>query len=1152
MRFERLALARYGHFTGFALDFGPKPDAGPDLHVVYGPNEAGKSTIFAAMIDLMFGMPTRTPYNFLHDYKAMLIEADADLGDGAGPQRLQRIKQPRNSLLDRNGAPLHETVFSALAGLQRQDYVAMFSLDAASLAEGAVTLLGAEGDFGEILFGASAGLAAISRDLASMRGESDALYRHRAHATELAGLKARIEQLRKDRAAVDLGAADFARLTDAREGAQAAADAALKQEAEVRRELARLERLKGGLDALRKLKAAREALAALGDVKAAPEGWADQAAALLTEGAGLQARVEAAESDLKQKQAARAALALDPTVLAAADAIAAVAALIGDYAGAIRDIPKRQSSAAVCIAEAQAVAWKLGRIGIADPGALLLDAPATGAISDLLAEQPRLAARLEAARDERDLAQAKCGTDAGPSLTPDALTALEAALHAADHSTAEADAANAERRRRAALKRLDDALAQLAPWTGDADTLLALPVPPAGTREGWRRTTAEWERAKADIRAERRSLNQDMTALAQRTIEAEAESAVLDDAAFAELRARRDDAWSRHRAALDLKSAEAFARLMTEADGAGDARFQNVAAVAERRQIALDRLKLEVSGEALARREAEALEALAAIQTAIDQAAVAAGLPKAMDLDRIEDWLERRETALTARAEVQQEALEGADHAAAATAIRAALVTALAGAGKPIADDAGLAALKAIAAEVKQSAAQASADLDALAKREAALKRAEAAMQAWQERWQAALDGLWLAELADKPGSVREALAALPDLRSALDKGKQYLQQVQQMQEDKDEFRQALEAALDALALPPEDDLKAQADALVERLRTAKANQTLAKDQDKAIAAAEALLREREEALAEHQRQADAMTRYFEVDDLPGVLAAISQAGDRERARRDAEDARAALCQAAVLADAEAAEASVAAIQPDAHAAEIARLQAALPAIAEAAKETHHAARMAAAAVDGVAGDAEAAVLDQERQTAILEIADASLRYLRLKLGTLAAEHALARFRQRHQSAMLQKASDTFRRITRGSFAGLATQPKDGKEVLVALRADGSSVIDDDKTDKPMSVGTRAQLYLSLRVAAYHELAARGRPLPPFVADDILETFDDDRARETFEVLGEMSKLGQVIYLTHHAHLMPIAEAAAPGARRHSLPPRSLNPTCAP
>ena len=131
---------------------------------------------------------------------------------------------------------------------------------------------------------------------------------------------------------------------------------------------------------------------------------------------------------------------------------------------------------------------------------------------------------------------------------------------------------------------------------------------------------------------------------------------------------------------------------------------------------------------------------------------------------------------------------------------------------------------------------------------------------------------------------------------------------------------------------------------------------------------------------------------------------------------------------------------------------------------------------------------------------------------------------------------MLARASDAFSRLSRGAYAGLAAQPDGAQEVLVALPAGGGARLATD-----LSKGTRFQLYLALRIAGFHELA-QSRPAVPFIADDIMETFDDDRAAAAFRLLGEMSRVGQVIYLTHHRHLCDIARTACPTAQVLDLP----------
>jgi len=192
------------------------------------------------------------------------------------------------------------------------------------------------------------------------------------------------------------------------------------------------------------------------------------------------------------------------------------------------------------------------------------------------------------------------------------------------------------------------------------------------------------------------------------------------------------------------------------------------------------------------------------------------------------------------------------------------------------------------------------------------------------------------------------------------------------------------------------------------------------------------------------------------------------------------------------------------------------------------------------AAIDRIAavgGDDAAARIEEQRRTQLLEIEDKAQHYLRLRVGIAAADRALRAYRDQHRSSMMKQASDAFSVISRGAYRGLGTQPGKEGDILVALSAGGGSKLAAD-----LSKGTRFQLYLALRAAGYREFA-KLRPTIPFIADDIMETFDDFRAEETLKVLGDMSRLGQVIYLTHHGHLREIAERTVPGVRLHELAP---------
>ena len=100
MRLRRLDLLRYGHFTGRSFEL---PVGALDFHIVFGPNEAGKSTALSAIEDLLFGVPMHSRYNFLHDYSSMRI--GAVLESGKESLEVVRRKGSKDTLLGASDLP---------------------------------------------------------------------------------------------------------------------------------------------------------------------------------------------------------------------------------------------------------------------------------------------------------------------------------------------------------------------------------------------------------------------------------------------------------------------------------------------------------------------------------------------------------------------------------------------------------------------------------------------------------------------------------------------------------------------------------------------------------------------------------------------------------------------------------------------------------------------------------------------------------------------------------------------------------------------------------------------------------------------------------------------------------------------------------------
>jgi hypothetical protein len=176
MRIAHLAAPAFGPFTDFAL---PLPATGADLHLIFGPNEAGKSSLLRAIGDLLYGIPARTTDDFLDDYKVLRIAATLVGRDG---RRLvvQRRKGSKNTLIDADNAPLPDDALRGLLGVVDRDFFStVFALDSAGLRSGAESLLQGKGDIGEALFSASLAGTPVHRIRAALEAEAAALFEGR-------------------------------------------------------------------------------------------------------------------------------------------------------------------------------------------------------------------------------------------------------------------------------------------------------------------------------------------------------------------------------------------------------------------------------------------------------------------------------------------------------------------------------------------------------------------------------------------------------------------------------------------------------------------------------------------------------------------------------------------------------------------------------------------------------------------------------------------------------------------------------------------------------------------------------------------------------------------------------------------------------------
>ncbi|MEZ6074833.1 MAG: hypothetical protein R3C56_03890 [Pirellulaceae bacterium] len=156
-----------------------------------------------------------------------------------------------------------------------------------------------------------------------------------------------------------------------------------------------------------------------------------------------------------------------------------------------------------------------------------------------------------------------------------------------------------------------------------------------------------------------------------------------------------------------------------------------------------------------------------------------------------------------------------------------------------------------------------------------------------------------------------------------------------------------------------------------------------------------------------------------------------------------------------------------------------------------------------------------------ESIAAQLEVELQSLAVRRVAAVVLKA--AIERHREKNQGPILGRASQIFQQITLGQYSGLQAEYNEKGEPILAGLRNGTRVLVEGMSD-----GTCDQLYLALRLASLEAWLSHHEPIP-LIVDDILMNFDDARSVATLHVLAELSHRTQVIFFTHHQHLVNLA-----------------------
>ncbi|MGY4288763.1 uncharacterized protein YhaN [Bradyrhizobium sp. LM2.7] len=1152
MRIRTLGLRRYGKFTDAVIDFGERSAGAPDLHIVYGPNEAGKSTAMSACMDLFYGIHHQSRFNFLHPYPTMRIEAELEI---VGTVRsFSRIKLPHNSLLDDAGNPVADAMLlGELGGLDRNAYQTMFCLDDETLEAGGESILASKGDLGHLLFSATAGLADLSDRLSSARAEAESFLRSGKRSGALADLKKELAALKEQRDRTDTLASEYSRLVIERDQATSAYTEALVQRGRTQARIDEVQRFINALPRLQTFRSLKAELLPLVTLPDAPSSWAEDLPALMTRQTKLATLAQTGAETIADLHDELERLVVNSSACGLEDRIELLTDLRARHVTAEKDLPDRRLR--LGLAE-QTVARVLTRIDHAseqDPARFILPAAVTGPLLDLMERRSGVEAALAAAEAEVDkavealsLAEAKI-EERERGYDEAAIGALTAALATARQIDDAARSRAADRISRERADELDDRLTELRPWTGDRNTLSAAPVPTQDQLQRWASIEANLALEITSRQGEQDRLVTEAGRLDARIEALGGVVGVVSDKDAGEARTAREAAWAVHKAELDAKSAVVFETAMRKLDLITEQRFSHTARVAELNGALLEQAEVRSALKQAGRQLQDSMRNRAAMAEEIEKAirAIGHGLEINIGVSGLNLWIRKRDRAIEAHGKLLAAERECREAQIETNGSRERVAKALRSAGVDVSQNDDLAAMLATgqaaldrAFDAKNLRAAIEDRRRDLRFREKKLGDTRSAEEAWSKAWQEACAACWLGQREIKPATavVREMLEAIAELDSALQKRAELNDRIGKMERDQIQFRDEVEAVAASIGLSPSaantlghcqavfEFIAVTAKTLDRRLEV---EARLAVERDKARALAD--------ETAEVQAQASLMMSLFGVGSLTEVdnrLRALARRSDLEARSFQARDELLEGIRAETI---EQAECILDAIDRGALEAELIALKRRFDDEDSRSRELFSARNRAEDRIASVGGDAAVAILDAKRRTILLNIEDRALAYLRLKLGTAAADRALRAYRDRHRSSMMKRASDAFALISRAAYSELATQGSTGNELLIAKASDGSSKIASE-----LSKGTRFQLYLALRVAGYHEFAKAHAPAP-FLADDIMETFDDFRAEEAFRLLAGMAATGQVVYFTHHRHLCEIAKMVEPTAIVHDL-----------
>lgn len=1152
MRIDSLNLLRYGHFSSREIAF---PAAKPDFYVLYGDNEAGKSTLLRGISALFFGVPPRTPDT--HSCKGPELRIEGTISNAAGPFSFRRRKGVTGTLLTVDEAQIPDSKLDPfLRELDRERFEQFFGLDHEGLRAGGDELLRGKGDVGSALFQA-AGLLDLIKLLDKLDGEARELFSSKSKGRVIGLALEEYKQARAEVKRLAISASEVKEKEAQLQQAKQKHDDLKAQSQTLHLELVTLRRIASNKPDIAVLQKLREELCVLDPVPALPRNarkQRDEAALALQETASQIDRLSTAIADRKKRIAELPESGLYKIHAAG---IEAVNGKIGDHVHSLEDLIKRQGQWNDSIQKAEDEWRQVWRSHpVADAETLRGAYDRKSEVLELINEHVRLTTELEHA--EEQMLQGKAEQErlsielALDSEAPDP-GMLVASI---DRAKSLGDVEQSLLRLRSEAKRLageaERDLKKLPLVPASIEDLDKLQAPLLATIE---RYVQEWEVAED----KKRRLANRQTEIAESIRARQAELKNLrrkigqaSEAELLESRSRRDALWNLILASAFKKTmsldaaqkdsgsreplADAFAQQVRRCDGIADSRFDNAGSVAIHDRLTKEIEAAQEEQRRCAEESAKLKQAEDSLREAWTKEWPALGAAPLSPVE-MKEWMQGRAGILESlkQSREKQNEIQAVEERISAAAAEIKQHLKALGTDSGNGNDSLAVLIKVGEAVAKDLEARCSRIRDLtrqmqtldLSKRQTRLEECKAKLLEWSARWSPRVSALLLPAVST-PAQVGEALAVLERVFRHLNEANSMQYRVKRIGENIKEFEERvsrLVAALDpSLVSIAADAAAAQLHARYVETGKAETERSTLQAQNVSDEATVFACRARAETASRSLERLKEAAKCSDERELDEIIAAAEQKLEKQE---EYDRLARSLIDRNAVPDLEQIEREASGFELDALQTAIAQGEERFRSLQDEAVNAGVELGRVTDELERLRNSEESVLQAQKAEDALAKVRPAVAQYLRLRLASEVLQRAIASYRDRHQGPILQRASQLFSRLTLGDYAALATAfGQDDNLVLVAVRQNKDQV-----EVAGLSDGTRDQMYLALRLAAIEHHVETVAPCP-VIFDDILINSDDSRSAAALEIISELARRTQVLFFTHHTRLVELGTRA--------------------